>query len=248
MWCTGSDEAEVVRWMHRSSIRPIRALVTALALLNGCRSRPQEDPPAPVTNLSHAMPPQDAAKNPDADAGDIACKGMWECPDLPLTASCVYECDVGACRLWYKNVAKAGAGPCYGNSFGDGMLMETSGPAPFRVACNLIAGFHCDMKSHRCVETKARGSRCEEHDECGAYDQCTKGRCTAGAKVGAKCWSTHCEKGAFCSVHSGRCEPLLDLGAECLHDTECQSGTCRGHCAPPREPIPCPTPQPAWSE
>jgi len=210
-----------------------------------CR-KPQEDAPAPIEKPAQVVNAQDAASAPDA--GDIACKQMWECPDLPVASSCLYQCEGGNCRFWYKNVAKLGAGPCYGNSYGrDGMLMERSGAPPFRVACDPIAGLYCDMKSHRCVETKARGSRCEEHDECGAYDQCTKGRCTVGAKVGAKCWSTHCEKGAFCGVHSGRCEPLLDLGAECLHDTECQSGTCRGHCAPTRDPIPCPTPMPSWN-
>ena len=246
MRCTGSDDWEVVGGMARSSIRSRRVFLAALVLLNGCRSKAQEDAPAPATKPSHVVSIHDATRN--TDGGDISCKGLWECTDLPLTGSCVYECDQGVCRLWYRNVAKLGAGPCYGNSFGDRMLLETSGPAPFRVACDLIAGSYCDMKSQRCVATKARGSHCQEHDECGAYDQCTNGRCAAGAKVGAKCWSTHCEKGAFCGVHSGRCEPLLDLGADCLHDPECKSGTCRGQCAPPRDPIPCPTPLPPWNE
>ena len=223
---------------------PQMALLAGLALLNGCRRNPQQDAPAPVSKPSHVANARDAAST--TDAADIACKQTWDCPDLPVATSCLYQCEAGSCRLWYKNVAKRGAGPCYGNSDGrQGMLMDKSGAPPFRVACDPVAGLYCDMKSHRCVETKARGSRCEDHDACGPYDQCTKGRCSAGAKVGARCWSNHCEKGAFCG-RQRRCEPLLGLGAKCLYDTECQSGACAGHCTPPSDVVPWSPSFPPW--
>lgn len=246
MWCPGSAESDVASRMEKSSVCSRRILLAGLALLMGCRSKPEQDVPAPVTKPSHVETVRDAASK--TDSGDISCKHAWECPDLPVTSSCWYACEEGSCRLWYKKVAKLGAGPCYGNSLGEGTLMDTSGAVPFRIACDLSAGLYCDMKSHRCIEIKARGARCERDDECGAYDRCMKGRCSAGAELGAKCQSTHCEKDAFCSEQSGRCERILDLGAACKHDTDCRSGACNGHCVQPHDPVPCPVPMPTWNE
>lgn len=220
------------------------------------RSQPAAPVPSPTPSSSDATvnPVMDALVDGahDATSSDqvrkfISCNEQSDCPVLRPGTPCGYACDGGTCRLNYINVAKLGAGPCYGNSLRNYSDLEVPldrTPA-FKVACDLEAGVYCDMGTHRCASVKAAGGTCLSDAECGAYGMCTSGKCAAAPHLGESC-TVHCGARAYCDVSTNKCERLLEPGEPCTSSDACRLGYCRGRCDDARQ-LPCPVPLPTWN-
>lgn len=168
----------------RSSVVQLRYLplfAVGLMIASGCKREVDRAQPAvPVSSVSTARPEATRARNEDARVSAdrdavrlnrlpnlISCSEQSDCPVLRPGTSCGYACDGGTCRLNYTNVAKQGAGPCYGNSlrnYSDLEPPEDYTP-PFKVACDLVAGVYCETETHRCVPVKSIGIRCDTDAE-----------------------------------------------------------------------------------
>ena len=237
-------------------------LMAGLMNAPGCKrevdgSRPAAPAPSVTSARSGATqaPIDDAGLSAARDARTsdrvqkkfISCSEQSECPVLRPGTSCGYACDGGACRLNYTNVAKPGAGPCYGNSLRNYSDLEppTDYTPPFKVACDLTASVYCETETHRCAPVRAIGARCASNAECGAYAQCANGKCAAAPKLGEAC-TNRCAAGAYCDVMTKKCRRLVEPGEPCTSSDACRLGSCDGHCESIRQ-LPCPVSMPDWN-
>lgn len=231
-------------------------VAAALTSALGCRREVDGSRPAAPVPLALA-PRSDATAEPivhapDAMASDrvpkfISCAEQSDCPVLRPGTSCGYACDGGICRLNYVNVAKPGAGPCYGNSLRNYSDLEPpmDYTPPFKVACDLGAGVYCETETHRCAPVVKIGARCASNAECGAYAQCANNKCSAAPELGEPC-ASRCVAGAYCDVTTNKCRRLVEPGEPCTSSDACRTGSCDGRCESVRQ-LPCPVAMPDWN-
>jgi hypothetical protein len=234
----------------KSGMSP-RPLALALFLSLACKTpatTTQADATTTQADLAVDMPPAPSVLPPLK-----ACTRDTQCP---WTLGCHTECaaqfdehgtQTSAHCMILAEGGGVGAKPCFGHISRNSWGAHTSHTdLTYGLLCDVDQkGAYCDYKTNVCVKVKPLGAACDGRDgQCGKDGDCYKGKCVAGAEVGASCKDIHCIASAHCDAKTTVCVASTPLGGKCSTHDDCASlwcihETCVAHgppevCVPPR--------------